>query len=91
MAISEALTVKPLFFVNYSSNGNDWVYDKEPITSFGAGFNFNFVKKPWKIEGQYIQLGFLVYLILQVYISLLHLFFLILLVKSRFLFQNNYP
>ena len=58
-AISEPLLVKPIVFVNYSSNGNDWVYDKEPITRFGAGFNFNFTKEPWTIEGQYIQLGFL--------------------------------
>ena len=56
---SEPFTIKPLIFINHSSGGNDWVYDNEPITNFGAGFNLFVTNQLWTIEAQYIQLGFL--------------------------------
>ena len=56
---SNDLNVKPIIFALHSSNGSDWVYEKTPITSFGAGLSFKFRNPTWSILVDYIQLGFI--------------------------------
>ena len=56
---SEKLKVEPLLFTFHSSNGSDWIYDKSPITTFGAGIGIDFNDQSWSIEADYLQLGFL--------------------------------
>ena len=59
ITFSDELKVKPIIFTLHSSNGSDWVYEKTPITSFGAGLSFNFKNTMWSVLVDYVQLGFL--------------------------------
>ena len=59
ITFSDELKVKPIMFTLHSSNGSDWVYEKTPITSFGAGLSFNFKNTMWSVLVDYVQLGFL--------------------------------
>ena len=47
LTFSDDLEVKPIVFTLHSSNGSDWVYDKTPLTSFGAGFSFEYQNPNW--------------------------------------------
>ena len=58
LTFSEDLEVKPIVFALHSSNGSDWVYEKTPLTSFGAGLSFKFQNTTWSVLVDYIQLGF---------------------------------
>ena len=58
LIFSDDLEVKPIVFTLHSSNGSDWVYEKTPLTSFGAGFSFKFQNPTWSVIMDYIQLGF---------------------------------
>ena len=59
LTFSDDLEVKPIVFTLHSSNGSDWVYDKTPLTSFGAGLSFKFQNPTWSVLVDYIQLGFI--------------------------------
>ena len=57
--IANDLKVKPIIFALHSSNGSDWVYEKTPLTSFGAGLRFELNKPTWSALVDYMQLGFI--------------------------------
>ena len=59
LTFSDDLEVKPIVFTLHSSNGSDWVYDKTPLTSFGAGLSFEYQNSNWSVLVDYIQLGFI--------------------------------
>ena len=59
LTFSDDLDIKPIIFTLHSSNGSDWVYEKSPITSFGAGLSFEYQNPTWSVLAEYIQLGFL--------------------------------
>ena len=59
LIFSDNLEVKPIIFTLHSSNGSDWVYDKTPLTSFGAGLSFEYQNPNWSVLVDYIQLGFI--------------------------------
>ena len=59
LTFSDDLEIKPIIFTQHSSNGSDWVYDKTPLTSFGAGFSFKYQNPTWSVLVDYIQLGFI--------------------------------
>ena len=58
MIFSNDIKIKPTFFSIYSSTGSDWIYQKTPLTYFGAGLKANFDNDLWNIDLQYTQLGF---------------------------------
>ena len=59
LTIANDLKVKPIIFALHSSNGSDWVYEKTPLTSFGAGLRFELNKPTWSALVDYMQLGFI--------------------------------
>ncbi len=59
LSFSKDIKVRPLFLYQYSSYGSDWVYEKNPITIFGAGLGASYENNNWTIKAEYIQLGFL--------------------------------
>ena len=59
LSFSKDIKVRPLFLYQYSSDGSDWVYKKNPITIFGVGLGAYYENNNWTIEAEYIQLGFL--------------------------------
>ncbi|MEL1226829.1 MAG: hypothetical protein VW963_08795 [Candidatus Neomarinimicrobiota bacterium] len=59
LTFSDDLEVKPIIFTLHSSNGSDWVYEKTPLTSFGAGLSFKFQNPAWSVLLEYMQLGFI--------------------------------
>jgi len=56
---SEKLMIKPILFSHFSSNGSDWVYESDPITTFGAGLDITYRNEFISVEANYLQLGFL--------------------------------
>ena len=56
---SEELMIKPILFSHFSSNGSDWVYESDPITTFGAGLDITYRNESISFEANYLQLGFL--------------------------------
>ena len=56
---SEELMIKPILFSHFSSNGSDWVYESDPITTFGAGLDITYHNEFISVEANYLQLGFL--------------------------------
>ena len=59
LIFSDDLEVKPVVFTLHSSNGSDWVYEKTPLSSFGAGLSFKFQNPKWSVLIDYIQLGYI--------------------------------
>ena len=51
--------IKPILFSHFSSNGSDWVYESDPITTFGAGLDITYHNEFISVEANYLQLGFL--------------------------------
>ena len=46
---SDIFFLKPIAFVDYVSEGDDYVISKKPITLFGAGLNAYYKKQyPWR-------------------------------------------
>ena len=59
LILASDVIIKPSIFSIHSTNGRDWMYQKEPISIFGLGINSSIENKNLKLTFSYLQLGLL--------------------------------
>ena len=59
LLLATDVIIKPSIFSIYSSNGRDWMYQKQPISIFGLGVNSYIEDNKLKFYFNYLQLGLL--------------------------------